>query len=240
MNSIAKQATVAVAMVVCMASTHAQEAVTSDLDSCINSEKMSHTVKGAALGAVTGLLGSFMAGKKDKAGQAALVGAVAGGAIGYATAYYKAAGICMERNPSWVPESNIQRNPNYKAVIKEFKYNSAKGDFSFVRKLQIPQTVKQGGVMEVKTHFVVLTPDGGEAKIKIIRKLFAIADNKEEEVPFFGRGEEERVVENGEHEDTFNIPIDKEVPVGSKFRIEYRLSLKDAPFISENATAEVK
>lgn len=240
MNSIAKQAAAVVVMAMSITSTHAQEAVTSDLDSCINSEKVSHTVKGAALGAVTGLLGSFMAGKKDKAGQAALVGAVAGGAIGYATAYYKAAGICMERNPSWVPESHIERNPNYKAVVKEFRYNSAKGDFSFVRKLQIPQTVKQGGSLEVKVQFVVLTPEGGEAKIKIVRKLFAIADNKEEEVPFYGKGEEERVVENGEHEDTFNIPVDKDVPVGSKLRVEYRFSLKDAPFISESAIAEVK
>lgn len=240
MNEIIKQALAAVVMGVCIANTQAQESVTSDLDSCINSEKVSHTFKGAAAGAVTGLLASFLGGKKDDAGKAALIGAVAGGAIGYATAYYKAAGICMQKNPAWVPESNIQRNPNYQAVVKEFKYNAAKGDFSFVRKLKIPQTVKQGGALEVKAKFVVLTADGGEVKVKIVRKLFAIADNKEEEVPFFGKGEEERVVENGEHEDTFNIPVDKEVPAGSKLRIEYRLSLKDASFLSESATVEVK
>ncbi len=240
MNSIVKRAAALVVMMVCMTNTHAQEAMTSDLDNCINSEKMSHTVKGAAVGAITGLLGSFMSGKNDKAGQAALVGAVAGGAIGYATAYYKAAGICMERNPSWIPESNIQRNPNYKAIVSEFKYKPNKGNFSFVRKLKLPQTVNQGESLEVKASFVVLTSDGGEAQIKIVRKLFAIADNKEEEVPFYGKGEEERIVDNGEHNDTFNLPIDKEVPVGAKFRIEYRLSLKGDPFISESATVEVK
>ena len=239
MSSIVKQAVAAVVIGACIGSAHAQQAVTSDLDSCINSEKMSRTVKGAAAGAVTGALTSLLGGKKENAGKAALIGAVAGGAIGYATAYYKAAGICMQRNPSWVPESNIQRNPNYKAIISEFNYKPEKGDFISLRKLQMPQKVKQGGSLEVKTKFVVLTPEGGEAKVKIARKLFAIADNKEEEVPFFGKSVEERVVENGEHEDTFTLPIDKEVPIGSKFRIEYRLSLKDANVASESATVEV-
>lgn len=240
MSAIFKQALTAVAIGACIVTTHAQESVTSDLDSCINSEKISHTAKGVAIGAITGLMGSFLGGKKDDAGKAALIGAVAGGAIGYASAHYKAAGICMKKNPSWVPESNIQRNPNYKAVINEFKYKPAKGDFSVVRKLQMPQTVRQGETLKVTARFVVLTPEAGEAKVKIIRKLFAIADNKEEEVPFYGKGEEERVVENGEHEDTFNLPIYKDVPLGSKFRVEYMLSLKDAKFVSESATVEVK
>ncbi len=240
MNAVFKQAVTAFVMGGCIATTQAQESVTSNLDSCINSEKVSHTFKGAAAGAVTGLLASFLGGKKDDAGKAALLGAVAGGAIGYATAYYKAAGTCMQQNPSWIPESNIQRNPNYKAVVSEFKYKPANGDFSVVRKLQMPQTINRGGTLEVKARFVVLTPDGGEAKVRIVRKLFAVADNKEEEVPFYGKGEEERVVENGDHEDTFKLPIDKEVPVGAKFRVEYRLSLKDAKFVSDSATVEVR
>lgn len=240
MNATIKQAVAALVMGACIANTQAQESVTSDLDSCITSEKVSHTVKGAATGALAGLLGSFLGGKNNDTGKAVIVGAIAGGAIGYATAYYKAAGTCMQKNPSWVPESKIQRNPNYKAVIREFKYKPAKGDFSVVRKLQMPQTIKQGESLEVKSKFVVLTPDGGEAKIKIVRKLFAIAEDKEEEVPFYGKGEEDRVVENGEHEDTFTLPIDKSVPVGAKFRVEYRLSLKDANFVSESATVEVK
>ena len=240
MKAIAKQAVTAVVLGASIAGAHAQQAVTSDLDSCINSEKVSYTVKGAAAGAFTGVLTSFLGGKKDNAGKAALVGAVAGGAIGYATAYYKAAGICMQKNPSWVPESNIQRTSNYEAIISEFKYTPAKGDFIVARKLQVPEAVKQGGVLEVKAKFVVLTPDGSEAKVKIVHKLFVIADNKEEEVPFFGKGVEERVVENGEHEDKLDLPIDKEAPIGSKFRIEYRISLKDANFVSESATVEVR
>ena len=240
MFPIVKQAVTMVVMASCIASAQAQEAVTSDLDSCINSEKVSQTVKLAAVGAVTGLLGAYLGGKKNDAGKAALIGAAAGGAIGYATAYYKAAGACIKKNPSWVPESLILRNPNYQDVINEFGYTPAKGNFSFMRKLEVPQTVKQGESLQVKARFIVLTPDGGEAKVKIVRKLFAIAENNEEEVPFIGKGEEERVVENGEHEDVFNIPVGKDVPVGSKIRVEYRVSLKNASFLSESSTAEVK
>ncbi|WP_213959437.1 hypothetical protein [Variovorax sp. dw_954] len=230
----------AVAIGLCLASANAQQSVTSDLDSCINSEKISLTAQGALAGVATGVLTSFMVGKKQDMGKAAVIGGVAGGALGYATAYYKAAGKCMQNNPAWVPESNIQRKADYAAAVSEFKYKPSKGDFSFVRPLQAPQTAKQGGTADVKARFVVLTPDGGEAKVKIARKLFVIAEGKEEEVPFPGKPDEERVFGNGEQVESINLPVYKEVPVGSKIRIEYAVSLKDAQASSQSGTIEVR
>lgn len=219
----------------------AQEAVTSDLDSCINSEKIAFTIKGAAVGALTGLMGSFLSGKRDRAGKNAVIGAVTGGAIGYATAYYKAAGICMDKNPSWVPESKIQRKNNYKEIVKEFKYKSSMGDFIYLRKLQVPNSINPGENIEIVSKYVVLTPDSGEARVRIERKLFIIDENnKEEEIPFFGKGIEERVVANGEEIDTAKIPVSVDAPRGSSFRIEYRLSLVDGRYASESAIVKVQ
>ena len=218
----------------------AQEAVTSELDSCISSEKLGNTAKGAVTGAVTGLLGSILSGKKDHMAKAVVVGAVAGGAIGYATAHYKAAGNCMQKNPSWVPESQLQRNPNFDAVVNEFGYKPENGDFVVLRKLQMPTHVKAGSPLNVQSAFVVLTPDGGEAKVRMVRKLFVIADNKQEEVPFYGKGDEQRVVENGEHYDSISLPVDKAVPAGSRLKLEYWVAVKDQPFVAESAIVEVQ
>ena len=219
----------------------AQEAVTSELDSCINSEKLTSTVQGAAAGAAVALFGAFLSGKKDNMGKNAVIGAVAGGAIGYATAYYKAAGTCMDRNPSWVPESKIQRKDNYREIVKEFKYKPSMGDFIHLRKLQAPKTVKPGGSIEIVAKYVVLTPDSGETKVRIDRKFFIIDEsNKEEEIPFFGKGTEERVVANGEEIDTASVPITSEAPKGSSFRIEYRLSFVDGRYVSESAIVKVQ
>lgn len=219
----------------------AQEAVTSDLDSCINSEKISLTMKGAAVGALTGLMGSIFSGKKDTAGKNVVIGAVAGGAIGFATAYYKAAGICMDKNPSWVPESKIQRKNNYKEIVKEFKYTSSMGNFIYLRKLQATSSVNPGGNIEVVSKYVVLTPDSGEVTVRIERKLFIIDESKkEEEIPFFGKGIEERVVANGEEIDTVKIPISIDAPKGSSFRIEYRLSFVNDRYVSESIIVKVQ
>lgn len=221
-------------------STQAQQSMTAEFDSCITSEKVSYTLKGAATGAMAGFLGNLAAGQKQDKGKAVLVGAVAGGALGFATAYYKAADICIKKNPTWVPESNIQRNPNFGAVVKEFKYKPSQGDFSVVRPLQVPESVKPGESINVKVRFVVLTADGGEAKVKILRQLFVLADGKEEEVPFFGKGSEEKIFENGEHTDSFVLPFDKEIPLNSKVKIQYAISLKDAPVVAQSGVVEVR
>ena len=131
---------------------------------------MSSTAKGAAIGAVTGFLGALASGKQDKAAQLALAGAAVGGIAGYASAYYNAVATCMKKNPAWIPESNIERKGNYKAIVKEFKYKPSQGDIFTVRPLQMPATISQGQNLEFPAKFVVLTPDGGEAQARITRK----------------------------------------------------------------------
>ena len=76
--------------------------------------------------------------------------------------------------------------------------------------------------------------------VKIDRKFFVIADGQEESLSFPGRDSEDRVVENGEQVDEFNLPIDKEVPVGTKIRVQYAISLNGAPLVSQSGIVEVK
>lgn len=239
MKRLTKQA-LTVSIFLGVISVQAQEAVTADLDSCINSEKMSSTAKGAAIGAVTGFLGALASGKQDKAAQLALAGAAVGGIAGYANAYYNAVATCMKKNPAWIPESNIERKGNYKAIVKEFKYKPSQGDVFTVRPLKMPATISQGQNLEFPAKFVVLTPDGGEAQAQITRKLFVVEGDKETEVPFPGHSTTDRVLENGEHEELIHIPMGADVPAGSKFRFSYSVSVKGLPANAASGITVVK
>ena len=220
----------------------AAESVTPELDKCINQKKISYTAKGAVAGALMGFLSAKASGKnKEDERKAALIGAVAGGGLGFLTAWNKAVDACKNEHPDWVVESGITRSPNYDAVVAEFNYKPPqKGSVAVVRPLQLPESVKPGDTAIFQAKFVILTPDGGEAKVKIDRKFFVIADGQEESLSFPGRDSEDRVVENGEQVDEFNLPIDKEVPVGTKIRVQYAISLNGAPLVSQSGIVEVK
>jgi hypothetical protein len=224
------------------ANTWAGESVTSELDKCITQKKISYTAKGAMAGALAGFLGARAAGKKEDERKAALIGALAGGGIGYLTAWNKAVDACKNEHPDWVVESDITRSSNYDAVVAEFNYKSPQKDsVAVVRPLQLPEFVKPGDTATIQAKFVVLTPDGGEAKIKIERKFFVIvADGQEEHISYPGKDSEDRIVENGEQVDTFNLPIHKDVPVDTKIRVQYAISLNGAPLVSQNGIFEVK
>ena len=43
----------------------------------------------------------------------AAIGAVVGGAAGFATAYFTAIDTCYKQNPAWIPESKIERTKAY-------------------------------------------------------------------------------------------------------------------------------
>ena len=220
----------------------AAESVTPELDKCINQKKISYTAKGAVAGALMGFLSAKASGKnKEDERKAALIGAVAGGGLGFLTAWNKAVDACKNEHPDWVVESGITRSPNYDAVVAEFNYKPPqKGSVAVVRPLQLPESVKPGDTAIFQAKFVILTPDGGEAKVKIDRKFFVIADGQEESLSFPGKDSEDRVVENGEQVDEFNLPIDKEVPVGTKIRVQYAISLNGAPLVSQSGIVEVK
>lgn len=219
------------------------ESVTSDLDKCINQKKISYTAKGAVTGALMGFLSAKASGKnKEDERKAALIGAVAGGGLGFLTAWNKAVDACKNEHPDWVVESDIKRSPNYDAVVSEFNYKPPQKDsVAVVRPLQVPESVKPGDTASIPAKFVILTPDGGEAKIKIERKFFiVVSDSQEEPISYPGRDSEDRVIENGEQVDLFNLPIDKEVPVGTKIRVQYGISLNGAPTVSQSGIVEVK
>ena len=220
----------------------AAESVTPELDKCINQKKISYTAKGAVAGALMGFLSAKASGKnKEDERKAALIGAVAGGGLGFLTAWNKAVDACKNEHPDWVVESGITRSPNYDAVVAEFNYKPPQKDsVAVVRPLQVPESVTPGDTASIQAKFVILTPDGGEAKVKIDRKFFVIADGQEESLSFPGRDSEDRVVENGEQVDEFNLPIDEEVPVGTKIRVQYAISLNGAPLVSQSGIVEVK
>ena len=227
-----------VMMAVCLQG-YAQETVNKELDDCIKREQMTSAAKGAAVGALAGLAKSFFGKEKDKKDALAnvLVGAVAGGAIGYATSYFTAAEKCLKKNPAWIPESKIVRSKTYDDARKEIEYDPKQGAVSVMRSLDMPATIKPGNSVEISSRFIVMTPNGEEAKVKIERKLFAISEGKETEVPFLGRGVEERTLEAGEHADTAKLPIPKDTD-GIVYRIQYRVSVadKDASEMSASVT----
>lgn len=224
------------------ANTWAGQSVTPELDKCINQKKISYTAQGAVTGALLGFLGARAAGKKEDERKAALIGAVAGGGLGYLTAWNKAVDACKNEHPDWVVESDITRGANYDTIVAEFNYKSPQKDsVSVVRPLQIPEFVKPGDTAAIQAKFVILTPDGGEAKVKIERKFFVIvAEGQEEPISYPGKDSEERVVENGEQVDEFNLPIHKDVPIDTKIRVQYAISLNGAPLVSQSGMFEVK
>ena len=225
------------------ASAWSGQSVTSDLDKCINQKKVSYTAKGAVAGALMGFLSAKASGKnKEDERKAALIGAVAGGGLGFLTAWNKAVDACKNEHPDWVVESGITRSPNYDAVVAEFNYKPPQKDsVAVVRPLQMPESVKPGDTASIQAKFVILTPDGGEAKVKIERKFFiVVADGQEEPISYPGKDSEDRVVENGEQVDEFNLPIHPDVPVGTNIRVQYAISLNGAPLVSQSGIVEVK
>lgn len=242
MRKMAKVLIVASMVSVLGANTWAGESVTSELDKCINQKQISYTAKGAMAGALAGFLGARAAGKKEDERKAALIGAVVGGGMGYLTAWNKAVGACKKEHPDWVVESDITRSANYDAIVAEFNYKSPQKDsVAVVRPLQIPEFVKPGDTAAIQAKFVILTPDGGEAKVKIERKFFVIVgEGQEEPIAYPGKDSEDRVVENGEQVDAFNLPIHKDVPVDTKIRVQYSISLNGAPLVSQSRIFEVK
>lgn len=241
MRKMAKAWAVVSVMSALCANAQAAESVTTDLDKCIKKKQLSYTVTGALVGSVAGFLGARAAGKKEDAGKAALIGAAAGGTLGFVTAWNKAVGACKQEHPDWVPESDLTRSPNYDAVVAEFNYKPPQNnDIAVVRPLQIPEQVKPGDTASITAKFVVLTPDGGEAKVKIDRKIFIVEGDQEKPLAFHGRDSEDRVFENGEQVDNFNLYIPEEATAGAKCRVEYAISLNGAPLVSQSGIFEVK
>lgn len=209
---------VATAMLFAGTGAYAQESANDDLNSCVKKEQVVTTAKGAGLGALAGLGAMLVSHKNEDAGKAALIGAVVGGVAGFATAYYTAIDTCYKKNPSWIPESKLQRTKDYGKVKKEIHYSPKQGFVTKVRSIDVPTAITAGSLAEVTSNFIVMTPQGDDAPVTIERKLFVVDGDKQTEVPFQPQGSPQQLtLEPGEQQDMVHIPIPPDAKPNSKF-----------------------
>jgi hypothetical protein len=221
---------VAAGMLILATGVKAQESANDDLNSCVRKEQIVTTAKGAGIGALTGLAAMLVSNKKDDAVKGAVVGAAVGGIAGFATAYYTAIDTCFKKNPSWIPESDIQHTKSFDKVKKELKYKSSQGVVVKAGAVTVNGPVKAGGQAVVNSSFALMTPDGAERPVTIERKLYVIGDDgKETLVQFPGRTSEERTFAPGEQIDTVRIPISHDAKAGNAYRVEFSVAADNKP-----------
>ncbi|RFP11304.1 MULTISPECIES: hypothetical protein [unclassified Duganella] len=213
---------IAAVLQACAGQAFAQQSAYADLDACTKNEQIKLTAKGAAVGALAGLGGALFSGNKDKAGKAALAGALGGGAIGFATAYYTAIDTCNKLNPSWVTESKLVRDPSktYTQVVKENRYAAKDGVTLRLRDMAMPSQTKPGERVTIDTVYDLMTPDGAETAVVFSRKLFVVADGTEQLVQFPVAASESRTVEVGRSKESMVLPIAPDSKPGTVYRVE--------------------
>lgn len=234
------KACIAVAMAILFTSgvAQAQESANDELNSCVKKEQVLTTAKGAGIGAITGLTAMLVTHKNQDAGKAALIGAVAGGVAGgiagFATAYYTAIDTCYKKNPSWMPESNIQRTKDYDNVKKQIHYRPSQGIVTRVESVNVAGPVKAAGQAEVDSAFIIMTPDGAETPVTVERKLFVLGDDgKETEVKFPGQTSEQHTFAPGEQTDVVRIPVPPDAKAGSVYRVQFSVAAGEkAPVVA--------
>jgi len=97
-------------------------------------------------------------------------------------------------------------------------------------------SVKAGAGVEIRSSFVVLTPDGAETTALIERKLFVVRDGKPNLVPFPGKSHEERTLEPGEHSDHVTLPTNSDMQ-GTELQFDFSVT---AGGKTSTASANVK
>lgn len=210
-------------------------------NACVRDEMIALTAKGAGIGAMAGLGAALLSGgKKEDALKKAAIGAAVGGATGLATGFFTANANCNKKNPDWIPESKIERTQDYEQVKKTTKYKPSEGIKAQATKLGMPSNVKAGSALNIESSFYVLTPDGAETEVMIERKLFAIVDGKETQVPFLGKESEQRTFQPGEHKDTVSLPTPPNAPAGTKYRFEFSVSAGGKPVSTVQGTFTVE
>lgn len=220
----------------------AQESAYADLDSCVQSEQLKSTAKGAAVGALTGLGASLFGGMKKKdAIKATALAAVAGGGIGFVKAYYEATNTCYTQNPSWVPASNISRSATLAQAKKAAKYKPSEGIKTSIIDIEMPSSVKSGSAsIPMNTKFVVLTPDDAETPVEIERKIYIIEDGKEELMPFTAASATEtKTFEPAQHTDKIDYKLTSNFKPGMQLRYEIVLKSGDKPPVSSSKTVSI-
>jgi len=211
----------------------AQQSVQTKLDECIVREQKGD----AAAGGILGFLSHFSVGVSRSSGTAPppdngkpqssggggsmAAATAAGSAMGLAAAYFNAMKDCLEDHPDWLPASKFERKDEYKAVVARVGYEASQGVVLRPEAVDMPAEARPETKFQVRSRFLVLTPDGGEASVYIERRLFAIADGQEQQLTIPAQPEEKRTLPAGEHEDVINLLIPKDVPLGVSYRVEF-------------------
>jgi hypothetical protein len=206
-----------------------QESAYDGLNACVKNEQIKLTAKGAAAGAFAGFGAAFLSGKRDDAIKAAALGAAVGGAAGFAIAFNGANASCLEQNPSWMPESHIERDPgkSSKQVNKENNYKPAQGITVLAKNIEMPSSIKSGADLNIINTFDLMTPDGAEAPISIKRNLFSIApDGTEKQLKILVKSPEQRTEAIGRSNDLVKIKT-QGIPAGTTLRMEFSVAAGD-------------
>ncbi|HLO95512.1 MAG TPA: hypothetical protein VK195_14465, partial [Burkholderiaceae bacterium] len=198
---------------------HAQQSTSQALDQCIRGQQRGSGLVGGLLGALGGLgvhLGrSGEDRSREHGGVSVSLGAGAGGALGLASAYFNAVGTCFKKHPEWIPESRLERGQDYETLLRETDYRPEQGLLARSTQVDMPTQARPDSAVEVRSRFILLTPDGAEAPVQIERLLFAIVEGQESALPLPAQAQEQRVLPPGEHLDRVRLPIPKDAPLGT-------------------------
>jgi hypothetical protein len=203
-----------------------QESAYADLDACTKSEQIKATAKGAFAGALAGFGAAFLSGKKDDAVKAAAAGALLGGTAGFAVAFNSAYATCMKLNSSWIPESNIVRDPSksFDNVNNENHYQPKDGIVVLAKSIEMPSSVKSGTDLDITNTFDLMTPDGAEAPISIKRTMFTVAaDGTEKQLYIPVKSPESRTEAAGRSRDIVKLKT-RDIPAGTTLRMEFNVA----------------
>lgn len=222
----------------------AQQSASAALDECIRGQQRSSGLTGGLLGALGGLgihLGRRNGDDRgnERGGVSISLGAGTGGALGLASAYFNATGACFKQHPEWVPESRLERGQDYDTLVQQTAYRPEQGLLARSTQVEMPAQARPETAVEVRSRFILLTPDGAEASVQIERRLFAVVEGQENALPLPAQAQEKRVLPPGEHLDLVRLPIPKDAPLGTVYRLEFRISVGEQPASSAQAQVQV-
>jgi hypothetical protein len=233
----------------------AQTSVQKKLDACIRSTQE----EDSAAGGVLGFLSHFSFSRttssgtgppptpqqqqqqQQHAGGAGLGAVTAGGsALGLAAAYFNAMHECLDEHPDWLPASQLSTAADYKAAVAQVGYDSATGPMIQPESITMPTEARPDTHFQVRSRFLVLTPDGSEVKVEIGRRLFAVSEGGEQELTIPAPAQERRTLPAGEHEDVVNLLIPKNAPLGVSYRVEFSVGAARGKPAATMVSATVK
>ncbi len=221
----------------------AQQSANAALDQCIRGQQRGSGLLGGLLGALGGLgvhLGRRSEDRSNERGGVSVsVGAGTGGALGLASAYFNAAATCFRKHPEWLPESRLERGQDVDALARETDYRPEQGLLARSTRVEMPAQARPDSAVEVRSRFILLTPDGAEAAVQIERLLFAVVEGQESALPLPAQAQEQRVLPPGEHLDLVRLPIPKDAPLGTVYRLEFRIRAGELPASSAQAQVQV-